>query len=100
MEEIRTMLDRNECTLKHFIIGGGITDLHPELSWDSIFESVTINNLTHLHLIDIRISHFALTRIFSAHKLQTLTLNRIRLLLLFCLRAIVSSMGRILYCLI
>jgi hypothetical protein len=69
--DIRTVLDRNERTLKHLTLGGAADDP----SWDYVFESVTINNLTHLDLIDINVSEFMLTRIANAHNLQSLTLH-------------------------
>jgi hypothetical protein len=44
------------------------------MSWDLAFESGIVNNLTHLHLVDIVVSGFVLTHIASAHNLQSLTL--------------------------
>jgi len=72
MGEIRTVLDRNEHTLRRLILGAYLARDH---SWDSAFESVTIKNLTHLDLVDTRISHFVLTRIAHARNLQSLTLH-------------------------
>jgi hypothetical protein len=71
MGEIRTMLDRNECTLKHLTLGGPkYLNLEPLWdswdSWDLAFESVTIDNLTQLHLVNTEVSHFVLSRIASA----------------------------------
>ena len=73
VKEIRTVLDRNENTLKHLILGGGPSE---DGYWDVAFESVTIDNLTHLDLVGfISVSHFVLTRIASTHNLQSLTLK-------------------------
>jgi hypothetical protein len=73
MKELRTVLDLNECTLTHLTLGG-----FDPLSCSSChlaFESETINNLTHLDLVDTSVSHFMLTRIASAHRLQSLTFH-------------------------
>ncbi|KAH9947737.1 hypothetical protein B0H21DRAFT_820275 [Amylocystis lapponica] len=43
-------------------------------SWDSAVQSTTVQNLTHLNLVDMRISHVVLARITHAHSLQSLTL--------------------------
>lgn len=72
MGEVRTVLDQNEGTLKHLILGAYLARHH---SWDSAFQSVTIKNLTHLDLVDTRISHIVLARIAHAHNLQSLTLH-------------------------
>jgi len=72
MGEIRTVLDKNEHTLRHLILGAYLAREH---SWDSAFQSVTIKNLTHLDLVDTRISHIVLARIAHAHNLQSLTLH-------------------------
>jgi len=64
------VLDRNKCTLKHLTLGSA---LHH--SWGLAFESVTIKNLTHLHLIGTSISNFVLARIALARNLQSLTLH-------------------------
>ncbi|KAH9476900.1 hypothetical protein JR316_0010816 [Psilocybe cubensis] len=72
MGEVRTVLDQNEATLKHLILGAFLERQH---SWDSAFQSVTIKNLTHLDLVDTRISHIVLARIAHAHNLQSLTLH-------------------------
>jgi hypothetical protein len=69
MGEIHTMLKRNERTLKHLILCGFL-DLSPNLP----LESVAIDNLTQLHLLDMQISHSMLTQIASAPNLQSLTL--------------------------
>ncbi|KAF4586299.1 hypothetical protein EYR40_010307 [Pleurotus pulmonarius] len=72
MGEVRTVLDQNERTLKHLVLGAYLERHH---SWDSAFQSVTIKNLTHLDLVDTRISHIVLARIAHAHNLQSLTLH-------------------------
>ncbi|KAF8154245.1 hypothetical protein B0H34DRAFT_661953 [Crassisporium funariophilum] len=72
MGEVRTVLDVNEHTLRHLILGAYLERHH---SWDSAFQSVTIKNLTHLDLVDTRISHIVFTRITHAHNLQSLTLH-------------------------
>ncbi|KAF9529918.1 hypothetical protein CPB83DRAFT_851811 [Crepidotus variabilis] len=72
MGEIRTVLDQNEQSLRHLILGAYLARDH---SWDSAFQSATIKNLTHLDLVDTRISHIVLARIAHAHNLQSLTLH-------------------------
>lgn len=72
MDEIRTVLDANERTLRHLTLGAYLQRTH---SWDSTFQSVSIRNLTHLDLVDTRISHVVLARIAHAHSLQSLTLH-------------------------
>ncbi|KAF8647574.1 hypothetical protein AX16_006613 [Volvariella volvacea WC 439] len=72
MGEVRTVLDANEGTLKHLILGAYLARNH---SWDNVFQSITIKNLTHLDLVDTRISHIVLARIAHAHNLQSLTLH-------------------------
>ncbi|KAJ2931938.1 hypothetical protein H1R20_g5163, partial [Candolleomyces eurysporus] len=72
MGEVRTVLDENEGTLRHLILGAYLERQH---SWDSVFQSPTIKNLTHLDLVDTRISHIVLARIAHAHNLQSLTLH-------------------------
>lgn len=72
MGEVRTVLDKNEHTLRHLILGAYLERQH---SWDSAFQSVTIKNLTHLDLVDTRVSHAVLARIAHAHNLQSLTLH-------------------------
>ena len=72
MGEVRTVLDKNEHTLRHLILGAYLARHH---SWDSAFQSATIKNLTHLDLVDTLISHIVLARIAHAHNLQSLTLH-------------------------
>ncbi|OBZ74309.1 hypothetical protein A0H81_05551 [Grifola frondosa] len=72
MGEVRTVLDQNQATLRHLTLGAYLQRNH---SWDSAFQSTTIRNLTHLDLVDTRISHVVLARIAHAHSLQSLTLH-------------------------
>ncbi|KAG6864419.1 hypothetical protein C0991_009632 [Blastosporella zonata] len=72
MGEVRTVLDQNRNTLRHLILGAYLARHH---SWDSAFQSPTIQNLTHLDLVDTRISHIVFARIAHAHNLQSLTLH-------------------------
>ena len=72
MGEVRTVLDQNERTLTHLTLGAYLARNH---SWDSAFQSATIRNLTHLDLVDTRISHVVLARIAHAHRLESLTLH-------------------------
>ena len=72
MGEVRKVLDNNEHTLRHLCLGAYLKREH---SWDKAFESVTIKNLTHLDLVDTRISHIVLSRIAHAQNLQSLTLH-------------------------
>ena len=75
--DIRTLLDRNDRTLKHVALGASLLvwDHSWDHSWDLTFESITIKNLTHLDLVNTSISHFVLTRIAHCHSLQSLTLD-------------------------
>ena len=72
MGEVRTVLDNNEHTLRHLTLGAWLQRDH---SWDGAFQSVTIRNLTHLDLVDTRISPVVLARIAHAHNLRSLTLH-------------------------
>ncbi|KAG6818990.1 hypothetical protein H0H93_016585 [Arthromyces matolae] len=72
MGEVRTVLDQNRGTLRHLILGAYLARNH---SWDSAFQSPTIKNLTHLDLVDTRISQLVFARIAHAHNLQSLTLH-------------------------
>ncbi|KAH9993095.1 hypothetical protein BJV77DRAFT_1000192 [Russula vinacea] len=56
MNEVRTVLDNNADTLKHLTLGAYLARAH---SWDSAFGSPTIQHLTHLELVDTRISNVA-----------------------------------------
>lgn len=75
--EITTVLDNNSKTLKHLTLGAYLLRQH---SWDATFSSPTIHNLTHLDLVDTRISHAVLSRIAHAaggmnSQLESLTLH-------------------------
>lgn len=72
MNEIRTVLDENSTTLRHLILGAFLERSH---SWDSAFQSVTIQNLTHLDVVDTKLSHFVLSRIAHTSELRSLTLH-------------------------
>ncbi|KAH9029242.1 hypothetical protein EDB85DRAFT_2091001 [Lactarius pseudohatsudake] len=72
MNEIRTVLDKNENTLTHLTLGANLARTH---SWDLAFGSRTIQNLTHLELVDTRISHDVLACIAHAYNLVSLTLH-------------------------
>ncbi|KAH9057589.1 hypothetical protein EDB87DRAFT_1630114 [Lactarius vividus] len=72
INEVRTVLDKNENTLTHLTLGANLARTH---SWDLAFGSQTIQNLTHLELVDTRISHVVLARIAHAHNLISLTLH-------------------------
>ncbi|KIJ41064.1 hypothetical protein M422DRAFT_172759 [Sphaerobolus stellatus SS14] len=72
MDEVRAVLDRNQETLERLTLGAYLMRHH---SWDDAFRSATIQKLTHLDLVDTRISHFVLTRIALAPNLKSLTLH-------------------------
>ena len=72
LEDIRAVLNRNESTLKHLVLGR-CSDFDNSL--DLAFESVTISNLTHLDLFSTYVSGFVLDRIAHARNLQSLTLH-------------------------
>ncbi|KAF8259916.1 hypothetical protein EI94DRAFT_1717871 [Lactarius quietus] len=72
LDEVRTVLDNNINTLTHLTLGAYLTRTH---SWDSAFGSPTIQNLSHLELVNTRISHVVLARIADAHNLISLTLH-------------------------
>ncbi|KAA1474118.1 hypothetical protein DENSPDRAFT_823815 [Dentipellis sp. KUC8613] len=72
MSEVRTVLDANAHTLRHLILGAYLQRAH---SWDHAFQSATIAHLTHLDLVDTRISHAVFARIAHAHRLRALTLH-------------------------
>ncbi|KAF7360763.1 hypothetical protein MVEN_00808300 [Mycena venus] len=72
MGEVRTVLDANAPTLTHLVLGAYLARHH---SWDSAFESPSIRNLTHLDLVDTRISMVVLARIAHAERLESLTLH-------------------------
>ncbi|EEB90345.1 hypothetical protein MPER_11458 [Moniliophthora perniciosa FA553] len=72
MGEVRDVLDANANTLTHLVLGAHLQRNH---SWDNAFQSPTISKLTHLDLVDTRISHLVLARIAHAHNLRSLTLH-------------------------
>lgn len=72
MGELKQVLDVNESTLRRLCLGAYLARVH---SWDTAFQSSTIQNLTHLDLVDTKISHIVLARIAHAHNLQSLTLH-------------------------
>lgn len=72
MYEVRRVLDNNTNTLTHLTLGAYLPRAH---SWDSTFGSQTVQHLTHLELVDTRISHVVLARIAHAHNLVSLTLH-------------------------
>ncbi|KAI0282237.1 hypothetical protein BC826DRAFT_1065780 [Russula brevipes] len=72
MGEVRTVLDNNAHTLTHLTLGAYLARAH---SWDSAFGSPTIQHLTHLELVDTRISNVVLARIAHARNLVSLTLH-------------------------
>jgi hypothetical protein len=72
MDEVRTVLDNNANMLTHLTLGAYLARSH---SWDSAFGSPTIQQLTHLELVDTRISDVVLSRIAHAHNLVSLTLH-------------------------
>lgn len=72
MGEVRTVLDNNQSSLRHLCLGAYLKRDH---SWDRVFESVAVKNLTQLDLVDTRISHIVLARIAHAHNLHSLTLH-------------------------
>jgi len=72
MGEVRTVLDANAATLKHLCLGAYLLRDH---SWDPAFQSATIWGLTHLDLVDTRISHFVFSKIAHAQQLRSLTLH-------------------------
>jgi hypothetical protein len=72
MNEVRTLLDNNTDTLRHLTLVAYLARTH---SWDSAFGSPTIQHLTHLDLVDTRISDVVLARIAHARNLVSLTLH-------------------------
>ncbi|KAF5342852.1 hypothetical protein D9757_014921 [Collybiopsis confluens] len=73
MSEITLLLNTNLPTLNHLVLAAYLARPH---SWDLAFQSHTINRLTHLDLVDTRISHYVLGRILgAAGELRSLTLH-------------------------
>jgi hypothetical protein len=63
MAEIRAALDRNARTLGHLVLGAYLARHH---SWDAVFQSSVIRTLTHVDLVDTRISGLVLGRVAHA----------------------------------
>ncbi|KAJ3762745.1 hypothetical protein EV360DRAFT_92279 [Lentinula raphanica] len=75
MSEIPLLLNTNYSTLNHLILAAYLARPH---SWDMAFQSHSISRLTHLDLVDTRISHYVLGRILgAAGGLRSLTLHGI-----------------------
>ncbi|GAW07885.1 hypothetical protein LENED_009910 [Lentinula edodes] len=73
MSEIPLLLNTNLPTLKHLVLAAYLARPH---SWDMAFQSHAISRLTHLDLVDTRISHYVLGRILgAAGGLRSLTLH-------------------------
>ncbi|KAK7057913.1 hypothetical protein R3P38DRAFT_2843621 [Favolaschia claudopus] len=72
MGEVRSVLDHNAASLTHLVLGAYLARAH---DWDSAFQSVTIRSLTHLDLVDTRVSQLVLARIAHAGALEGLTLH-------------------------
>ncbi|KAJ7787564.1 hypothetical protein B0H14DRAFT_2473252 [Mycena olivaceomarginata] len=72
MAEIRAVLDHNARTLRHLVLGAYLARHH---SWDAVFQSSVIRTLTHLDLVDTRISGLVLGRVAHASALVSLTLH-------------------------
>ncbi|KAJ3770498.1 hypothetical protein FB446DRAFT_744112 [Lentinula raphanica] len=73
MSEIPLLLNTNYSTLNHLILAAYLARPH---SWDMAFQSHSISRLTHLDLVDTRISHYVLGRILgAAGGLRSLTLH-------------------------
>jgi hypothetical protein len=72
MAEIRAVLDHNARTLRHLVLGAYLARHH---SWDAVFQSSVIRTLTHLDLVDTRISQLVLGRVAHASALVSLTLH-------------------------
>ena len=73
MAELLTTLNANSSTLTHLCLSAYLARPH---SWDSAFQSPTIDHLTCLDLVDTKISHFVLRRIITcSERLTHLTLH-------------------------
>ena len=73
MAELLTTLNANSSTLAHLCLSAYLARPH---SWDSAFQSPTIDYLTRLDLVDTKISHFVLRRIVTcSERLTHLTLH-------------------------
>ena len=73
MTELLTTLNANSSTLTHLCLSAYLARPH---SWDSAFESHTIDHLTRLELVDTKISHYVLRRMMTcSEQLTHLTLH-------------------------
>jgi len=73
MAELLTTLNANSPTLTHLCLSAYLARPH---SWDSAFQSPTIDHLTRLELVDTKISHYVLRRIMTcSERLTHLTLH-------------------------
>ncbi|KAF9784563.1 hypothetical protein BJ322DRAFT_1100263 [Thelephora terrestris] len=73
MAELLTTLNANSSTLTHLCLSAYLARPH---SWDSAFQSPTIDNLTRLDLVDTKISHYVLRRVVTcSEQLTHLTLH-------------------------
>ena len=73
MAELLTTLNANSSTLTHLSLSAYLARPH---SWDSAFQSLTIDQLTRLELVDTKISHYVLRRIMTcSERLTHLTLH-------------------------
>lgn len=73
MAELLTTLNANLSTLTHLCLTAYLARPH---SWDSAFQSPTIDHLTRLDLVDTNISHYVLRRIMTcSERLTHLTLH-------------------------
>lgn len=73
MAELLTTLNANSSTLTRLCLSAYLARPH---SWDSAFQSPTIDHLTSLDLVDTKISHYVLRRIMTcSERLIHLTLH-------------------------
>lgn len=73
MAELLTTLNANSSTLTHLCLSAYLARPH---SWDSAFQSPTIDHLTRLELVDTKISHYVLRRVMTcSERLTHLTLT-------------------------
>ena len=73
MAELLTTLNANSSTFTHLCLSAYLARPH---SWDSAFQSHTIDQLTRLELVDTKISHYVLRRTMTcSERLTHLTLH-------------------------
>jgi len=73
MAELLITLNTNSSTLTHLCLSAYLARPH---SWDSAFQSPTIDHLTRLELVDTKISHYVLRRTMTcSERLTHLTLH-------------------------